>query len=69
MSRLRRLARLLAGPAGRGPAAALAVIAALGAFLATAGPRESAALQNAALHKTLAARPPGSACTRTPTGT
>jgi putative ABC transport system permease protein len=54
MRRLRRLARLLAGPAGRGPAAALAVIAALGAFLATAGPRESAALQNAALHKTLA---------------
>ena len=52
--RLRRLARLLAGPAGRGPAAALAVIAALGAFLATAGPRESAALQSAALHKTLA---------------
>ena len=54
MRRLRRLARLLAGPAGRGPAVALAVIAALGAFLATAGPRESAALQNAALHKTLA---------------
>jgi hypothetical protein len=55
MNALRRLARLLAGPAGRGPAAALAVIAALGAFLATAGPRESAALQNAALQRTLAA--------------
>jgi putative ABC transport system permease protein len=34
---------------------ALAVIAALAAFLATAGPRESAALQDTALHKTLAA--------------
>ena len=53
--RLRRLGRLAAGPAGRGPAAALAVIAALAAFLATAGPRESAALQDAALHKTLTA--------------
>ena len=51
----RRVARLLTGPAGRGPAVALAVIAALGAFLATAGPRESAALQNAALQRTLAA--------------
>jgi putative ABC transport system permease protein len=46
---------LLTGPAGRGPALALAVVAALGAFLATAGPRESAALQNAALQRTLAA--------------
>src|SRR5690242_7243148 len=55
MRRLRRLGRLLTGPAGRGPAAALAVIAALAAFLATAGPRESAALQDAALHKTLTA--------------
>jgi len=55
MRRLRRLGRLLTGPAGRGPAAALAVIAALAAFLATAGPRESAALQDAALHKTLIA--------------
>ena len=55
MRRLKRLGRLLTGPAGRGPAAALAVIAALAAFLATAGPRESAKLQDAALHKTLAA--------------
>jgi len=55
MRALRRLARLLTGPAGHGPAAALAVVAALGAFLATAGPRESAALQNAALQRTLAA--------------
>jgi putative ABC transport system permease protein len=52
---MRRLGRLLAGPAGRGPAVALAVIAALAAFLATAGPRESAALQDTALHQTLAA--------------
>lgn len=59
MRRLRRLARLLAGPAGRGPAVALAVTAALAAFLATAGPRESAALQNAALHKTLASSSAG----------
>ena len=43
------------GPAGRGPAAALAVIAALAAFLATAGPRASATLQDAALQKTLIA--------------
>ena len=55
MRRLKRLGRLLAGPAGRGPAVALAVIAALAAFLATAGPRESAALQDTALHQTLAA--------------
>jgi putative ABC transport system permease protein len=34
---------------------ALAVIALLGAFLATAGPRESNRLQNQALHRTLAA--------------
>ena len=55
MRPLRRLGRLLAGPAGRGPAVALAVIAALAAFLATAGPRESAKLQDIALGKTLAA--------------
>lgn len=55
MRRLKRLGRLLTGPAGRGPAAALAVIAALAAFLATAGPRASAALQDRALHQTLAA--------------
>jgi putative ABC transport system permease protein len=53
MRGLRLLGRLLTGPAGRGPAVALAVIALLGAFLATAGPRESAALQNRALHRTL----------------
>jgi putative ABC transport system permease protein len=55
MRQLRRLGRMATGPAGRGPAAALAVIAALAAFLATAGPRESATLQDAALHKTLTA--------------
>ena len=55
MRRLKRLGRLLTGPTGRGPAVALAVVAALAAFLATAGPRESAALQDTALHKTLAA--------------
>jgi putative ABC transport system permease protein len=55
MRRLRRLGRLLTGPAGRGPAAALAVVAALAAFLATAGPRESARLQDGALQKTLTA--------------
>ena len=52
-----RAVRLLTGPAGLGPAVALAVIAALAAFLATAGPRESAKLQNQALHRTLAANP------------
>lgn len=55
MRRLKRLGRLLTGPAGRGPAAALMVIAALAAFLATAGPRASAALQDRALRQTLAA--------------
>lgn len=59
MRRLRRLGRLATGPAGRGPAAALAVIAALAAFLATAGPRASAALQDKALHRTLAASADG----------
>lgn len=52
-----RAARLLTGPAGLGPAVALAVIAALAAFLATAGPRESTRLQNQALRRTLAANP------------
>jgi putative ABC transport system permease protein len=51
MSRVRRL---LTGEAGPGPALALAVIALLGAFLATAGPREVTALQNSALRQTLA---------------
>jgi putative ABC transport system permease protein len=49
--------RLLTGPAGLGPAVALALIALLGAFLATAGPRESTRLQNQALRRTLAASP------------
>ena len=51
MSRARRL---LAGQAGPGPALALALVALLGAFLATAGPREVTRLQNAALTQTLA---------------
>jgi putative ABC transport system permease protein len=52
-----RVVRLLTGPAGLGPAVALALIALLAAFLATAGPRESTRLQNDALRKTLAASP------------
>jgi putative ABC transport system permease protein len=52
-----RVVRLLTGPAGLGPATALAVIAALSAFLATAGARESARLQNQALRETLASSP------------
>ncbi len=46
--------RLLAGEAGPGPALALAVIALLSAFVATAGPREITSLQNSALRQTLA---------------
>ena len=57
MRRAGRAVRLVTGPAGLGPAVALAVIAALGAFLATAGPRESTRLQNQALRQTLAANP------------
>src|SRR5215472_17696596 len=57
MRRAGRAVRLMTGPAGLGPAVALAVIAALGAFLATAGPRESTRLQNQALRQTLAANP------------
>jgi putative ABC transport system permease protein len=57
MRRVGRVIRLVAGPAGLGPAVALAVIAALAAFLATAGPRESARLQNQALRQTLANSP------------
>jgi putative ABC transport system permease protein len=53
-----RVVRLLTGPAGLGPATALAVIAALSAFLATAGARESMRLQNQALRETLASGPP-----------
>ncbi len=52
-----RTVRLLTGPAGLGPAVALALIALLAAFLATAGPRESTRLQNGALRQTLAASP------------
>jgi putative ABC transport system permease protein len=51
---LRRVVRLVTGPAGAGPAVALAVIAAIAAFLATAGPREAATLQNRALRQTMA---------------
>lgn len=54
---MRRAVRLITGPAGAGPAVALALIAALAAFLATAGPRESTRLQNRALTQTLAASP------------
>ena len=57
MRRAGRVVRLVTGPAGLGPVVALAVIAALAAFLATAGPRESARLQNQALRQTLAANP------------
>jgi putative ABC transport system permease protein len=46
--------RFLAGDAGPGPWLALAVIALLAAFLATAGPREITSLQNKALRQTLA---------------
>jgi len=49
-----RARRLLTGEAGPGPALALAVIALIGAFLATGGPREVTSLQNAALRQTLA---------------
>src|SRR5208282_6531269 len=43
-----------AGDAGPGPCLALAVIALVAAFLATAGPREITSLQNKALRQTLA---------------
>jgi putative ABC transport system permease protein len=49
-----RARRLLTGEAGPGPALALAVIALIGAFLATGGPREVTSLQNSALRQTLA---------------
>ena len=52
--RLGRVVRVVTGPAGAGPAVALAVIAAIAAFLATAGPREAATLQNRALRQTMA---------------
>jgi putative ABC transport system permease protein len=48
-----RLRRLATGPAGPGPAWALALVALLGAFVAVAGPREFTALQNDALQQTL----------------
>jgi putative ABC transport system permease protein len=57
MKRVGRVIRLVTGPAGLGPVVALAVIAALAAFLATAGSRESTRLQNRALRRTLAASP------------
>ena len=49
-----RIRRFLAGEAGPGPCVALAMIALLAAFLATAGPREITSLQNKALRQTLA---------------
>jgi putative ABC transport system permease protein len=49
-----RVRRFLAGDAGPGPWLALAVIALLAAFLATAGPREITSLQNKTLRQTLA---------------
>jgi putative ABC transport system permease protein len=49
-----RLRRFLTGPAGPGPAGALAVIALLSAFVAAAGPREFTALQNNALRQDVA---------------
>jgi putative ABC transport system permease protein len=54
MTAAARVRRFLAGQAGPGPSLALAVIALLAAFLATAGPREITALQNKALRQTLA---------------
>ncbi|MGD0374614.1 MAG: hypothetical protein ABSB01_08545 [Streptosporangiaceae bacterium] len=48
-----RLRRQASGPAGPGPAWALALVALLGAFVAVAGPREITALQNAALQQTI----------------
>lgn len=48
-----RIRRFLAGDAGPGPWLALAVIALLAAFLATAGPREITSLQNKTLRQTL----------------
>jgi len=50
-----RLRRLATGPAGPGPAWALALVALLGAFVAVAGPREFTALQNDALQQTIRA--------------
>jgi putative ABC transport system permease protein len=49
-----RIRRFLAGDAGPGPWLALALIALLAAFLATAGPREITSLQNKTLRQTLA---------------
>jgi putative ABC transport system permease protein len=49
-----RIRRSLAGEAGPGPCVALAMIALLAAFLATAGPREITSLQNKALRQTMA---------------
>jgi putative ABC transport system permease protein len=48
-----RVGRLLTGEPGPGPGLALAVLALLGAFIATAGPRELTSLQNTALQQTL----------------
>ena len=54
MTMASRIRRFLAGDAGPGPCLALAVIALLAGFLATAGPREITSLQNKALRQTLA---------------
>jgi putative ABC transport system permease protein len=48
-----RLRRFVTGPAGPGPATALAVVALLAVFVATAGPREVAVLQNRALRQVI----------------
>ena len=53
-----RLRRSLTGPAGPGPAWALAAIALLSAFVAAAGPREFTALRNSALRLVVAAAGP-----------
>jgi putative ABC transport system permease protein len=58
--RWRRLRRLWAGPAGPGPAWALAAIALLAALVAAGGPRETTALQTRALRQALAATAPPS---------
>jgi len=54
----RRLRRFLTGPAGPGPAWALAAVALLSAFVAAAGPREFTALSNHALAQDVAAAGP-----------
>jgi putative ABC transport system permease protein len=50
-----RLRRFVTGPAGPGPALALAVVALLAVFVAAAGPREITVLQNRALRQVVTA--------------